>query len=121
MTLKDIGEATKIADDFPKGRVIKSSNYKTSFLYGVKAVCIAEEIYMHTLVYRDYLRPLLLQNEDSDLQDYKRYFFLALILTTFCFSSFDPTFGEVFTEPYLLIFGNAYPRFGDVCTMFKIF
>ena len=73
MKLKDIGEVTKIPDEFPKGRVIKSSSYKTLFLHGVKAVCIAEEIYIHTLVYRDYLRPLLLPNEDPDLQDYERY------------------------------------------------
>ena len=93
MTLKDLEEATKMPDDFPKGRVMKSNNYKTSFLYGVKAVCIAEEIYVYTLLYRDYLRPLLVQNEDPALPDHERYFFLDLILTTFCFSSFDPIFG----------------------------
>ena len=93
MTLKDLEEATKMPDDFPNGRVMKSNNYKTSFLYGVKAVCIAEEIYVYTLLYRDYLRPLLVQNKDSALPDHERYFFLDLILTTFCFSSFDPIFG----------------------------
>lgn len=50
ITLKDLGEATKMPDDFLKGRVIKSSNYKASFIHGVKTVCIAEEIYVPTLV-----------------------------------------------------------------------
>ena len=71
MTLKDVEEAVKMPEEFPKGRVIKSKNYKTSFLYGEKAVSVAEEIFIQTLVYRDYLRPLVIR--DEDLPDYERY------------------------------------------------
>ena len=76
MTLRDLEDAAKMPDDFPKGRVIKSNNYKTSFLYGAKAVCIAEEIYVHTLIYRDYLRPLLIKDDNLGIPDHERYFIL---------------------------------------------
>ena len=49
------------------------------------------------------------------------YFFLDLMHTTFCFSSFDPTFCQLYTKAYTLIFGDAYPRFGDVYTNFQYF
>ena len=49
-----------------------------SFLYGDKVVCITEEIFVYKLVFRDYLRPLLIQDEDCNLADYERYFILKL-------------------------------------------
>ena len=61
ITLKDFAEATKMPDSFPKGRIIKSTHDKTSFLYGEREVSIAEEIYQSVL-YRDYLRPLLVSD-----------------------------------------------------------
>ena len=74
MTLKDLEEAVKMLDEFPKGRVIKSTHYKTSFLCGEKAVCIAEEIFVQTMMlYRDYLRPLLIKDEHLGFPDYDRY------------------------------------------------
>ena len=69
MTLKVFAEATKIPDSFPKGRVIKSTHDKTSFLYREREVSIAEEIYQSVL-YRDYLRPLLLS--DNKLKESER-------------------------------------------------
>ena len=70
ITLKDIAEATNMPDSFPKGRVIKSTHYKTSFLYGEKGVCIAEEIYVQSVLYRDQLRPLLVS--DNKLPESER-------------------------------------------------
>ena len=49
------------------------------------------------------------------------YFFFNLILTTFCFLSFYPTFCQLYTKPYILIFGDPYPRFGDVYTIFQTY
>ena len=69
MTLKVFVEATKMPDSFPKGRVIKSTHDKTSFLYGEREVSIAEKIYQSVL-YRDYLRPLLLS--DNKLKESER-------------------------------------------------
>ena len=63
ITLKDFAEATNMPDSFPKGRVIKSTHYKTSFLYGEKGVCIAEEIYVQSVLYRDQLRLLVSDNK----------------------------------------------------------
>ena len=70
ITLKDFAEATNMPDSFPKERVIKSTHYKTSFLYGEKGVCIAEEIYVQSVLYRDQLRPLLVS--DNKLPESER-------------------------------------------------
>ena len=64
MTIQDFNTATKMPDSFPKRRVIKSIHYKTSFIDGEKGVCIAEEIYMQSIIYEDFLQPLLISNED---------------------------------------------------------
>ena len=45
-------------------RLIKSIHYKTSFLYREKGVCITEEIYIQSVRYKDYLRPLLVIDEE---------------------------------------------------------
>ena len=78
MTLRDVQEAVKMWEEFLKGRAINSANYKMSFLYDDKVVCITEEIFVYKLVFRDYLRPLLIQDEDCNLADYERYFILKL-------------------------------------------
>ena len=63
MTLENFNKATKMPDSFPKGRVIKSIHYKTSFLYGEKGVCIAEEIYVQSIIYKDYLQRLFMSDD----------------------------------------------------------
>ena len=64
MTIQDFNKATKMPDSFPKGGTIKSIHYNTSFIYGVKGICIAEEIYMQSSIYKDFLRLLLISDED---------------------------------------------------------
>ena len=76
--LSNIDEAIKMPVDFPKWRVIESANYKTSFLYSEKIVCVAKEIFTYTLVYQDYLNPLLIKDEVPNLLDHERYFILKL-------------------------------------------
>ena len=78
ITWSNIDEAIKMPVDFPKWRVIESANYKTSFLYSEKIVCVAKEIFTYTLVYQDYLNPLLIKDEVPNLLDHERYFILKL-------------------------------------------
>lgn len=63
MTLHDVKQATT-DDEYVNARIIRSTRYKTSMLYGVKILALYEATYNHLMTYVSTLRPLLVNDED---------------------------------------------------------
>ena len=73
MTLHDFNSAKRLPEEYSPGWQIMSNNYKTSFLYGTKTINLSTEVYSQAIIFRDYFRPIILN--DEELPDEERYLF----------------------------------------------
>ena len=72
-TLHDFNSAKRLPEEYPPGWQIMANNYKTSFLYGTKTINLSMEVYSQAIIFRDYFRPIILN--DEELPDEERYLF----------------------------------------------
>lgn len=71
ITLHDFNSAKRLPEEYPPGWQIMSNNYKTSFLYGTKTINLSMEVYSQAIIFRDYFRAIILN--DEELPDEERY------------------------------------------------
>ena len=76
LKVKDLYNA-KDDENFPNGKVIDQRKYKTSFVYGLKALIIPADIYQQLRTYVKHYRPVLVQDKElcggKEIDDYYKY------------------------------------------------